>query len=70
MPAGYSPRLIEINLPRPREEVDAGGHHLYRWTAEDVPRPPRPEPFAADSGDWFAAVRIAGPLTWNRIAAW
>lgn len=70
VPAGYTPRIIEINLPRPREEMEAAGRHVYRWTAEDVPRPPRPEPFAADSGDWFAGIRIAAPLTWDRIAAW
>jgi len=70
VPKGYSPQLVEINLPRPREEVDAGGRHVYRWTAQDVPRPARVEPFAADSGDWYSGLRIAAPMTWDRIAAW
>jgi hypothetical protein len=70
VPKGYTPKIIEINLPRPREETDAGGRHVYRWTAQDLPRAPRPEPFAADSGGWYAGLRIAAPMTWDRIAGW
>jgi transglutaminase-like putative cysteine protease len=70
VPADFQPTIVERNLPRPREEQVKGGRRVYAWTAQDVPRPPRAEPFAADSNDFYARISIAAPLAWNNIAAW
>jgi transglutaminase-like putative cysteine protease len=70
VPVGFEPRMREYNLPRPREETVKGGRKVYAWTAQDVPRPPRAEPFAADSNEFYAHIGLAAPMSWNDIAAW
>ncbi len=70
VPSGFTPTLVEMNLPAPREELTGHGRTVYRWTAQDIPIPPRGELFAADSSAWSSLVFIAGPLTWDQVAGW
>jgi transglutaminase-like putative cysteine protease len=70
VPTGFTPRLVEMNLPAPHEELVGHGRTVYRWTAQDIPIPPRPQPFATDSNAWSSWVFIAAPLTWDQVAGW
>jgi hypothetical protein len=70
VPVDYTPVMSEYNLPAPRTDTVSGGRRVYRWIAQDVPRPPRRQMFAADSSKWSAGVLIGGRVTWDDVATW
>jgi transglutaminase-like putative cysteine protease len=70
VPEDYTPTIVEYNLPAPRTDTVAHGRRVYRWIAQEVPRPPRRQMFAADSSQWSAGVLIGGKLDWDAVAGW
>ena len=69
VPAGFTPRIREVNLNFPRTETTANGRHVYVWATKDLPKI-KPEVFASDSNGVYMSVAIASPTTWSRIGAW
>ncbi len=70
LPESLTPRIRERNLSFPRITQTVKGRRIYTWATKDVPRPPRAEPFSADSNDIYMSVAIAAPMQWSRIGGW
>lgn len=70
LPESLTPRIRERNLNFARLTQTVKGRRVYTWATRDIARPPRPEPFAADSNDFYMSVAIAAPMQWSRIGSW
>lgn len=69
LPVALNARVRERNLTFRRREQRVGGAVVYNWSTANV-KPVEPELFMADSNDVYMNIRLAGNMTWNRIAGW
>ncbi len=70
VPAAMTPRIRERNVHFDRRVTVAHGRRVYLWATQDVPKPPDPEPFAADSNDVGVSVAVSSPARWSDVARW
>jgi transglutaminase-like putative cysteine protease len=70
VPASLAPRIKERNVRFARQVRELHGRRVYIWAAQDVPKRPDPEPFAADSNDFNASVTVSSPESWGDVARW
>ncbi|HXY18494.1 MAG TPA: DUF3857 domain-containing protein, partial [Gemmatimonadales bacterium] len=70
VPASLTPRIRERNVRFERRTTVAHGRRVYEWDAQDVPKPPAREPFAADSDTVRVRLAVASPYTWADVARW
>jgi transglutaminase-like putative cysteine protease len=70
VPASLAPRIRERNVRFERRITVAHGRRVYEWDAQDVPKPPAREPFAADSDTVRVRLAVASPLRWADVARW
>jgi len=70
VPASLTPRIRERNVRFERRTTVAHGRRVYEWDAQDVPKPPAREPFAADSDTVRVRLAVASPHTWADVARW
>jgi transglutaminase-like putative cysteine protease len=70
VPASLTPRIRERNVHFERRTVEASGRRVYTWATSDVPKPPDPEPFAADSNDVYVNITVGPPVEWGDVARW
>jgi transglutaminase-like putative cysteine protease len=70
VPAALTPRIRERNVRFARQETEAHGRRTYSWVTSEVPKPPPPEPFAADSNDVDVRITVGPPLGWGDVARW
>ena len=70
VPASVAPRIKERNVAFQRQVAETHGRKVYTWAAQDVPKAPDAEPFAADSNDVITSVEVALPITWSAVAHW
>ncbi len=70
VPASVTPRIKERNVHFDRQVIEARGRRVYVWATRDVPKPPDPEPFAADSNDVNVSGEVSSPQQWGDVARW
>ena len=70
VPAALTPRIREHNVRFARRTTLAHGRRVYEWDAQDVPKPPAREPFAADSDSVRVHLAVGSPLAWSDVARW
>jgi transglutaminase-like putative cysteine protease len=70
VPAALTPRIRERNVRFARQETEAHGRRTYAWVTSEVPKPPPPEPFAADSNGVDVRITVGPPLGWGDVARW
>mgnify|MGYP001544475933 CR=1 FL=1 len=69
VPAGFTPRIREMNLNFARTEKTANGRHVYSWVTSNI-LPIRSEAFEADSNGVYMSVEVSSPTTWATIGKW
>ncbi len=70
VPASLTPRIRERNVRFDRQVTEAHGRKVYTWATTEVPKPPPPEPFAADSNDVDVRIAVGSPAGWGDVARW